>query len=183
MRRRLVLIALGVVVLGWAGWPYVSIYLFARALEARDAAGIDAAVDWPALRASLADELSAGLARNQQQNAILGAFGRPFIDAALQQYLTPAGIVSLLSGVRPGSGGNAAPAAPAGQGATAPASGGSSTQRFGLGNVRWAFFSGPISFRLDLASSEKSPVVTTHWTWSGSWRLSRIELPASATRR
>jgi hypothetical protein len=83
-------------------------------------------------------------------------------------YVTPSGLSTLMTGGQPGDGATTAAAASTG---TAP------DRSISVRDVRYAFFTGPAAFRIDLEAKDKSGVVTLLFAWNGRWRLTRIFLP------
>ncbi|WP_448664476.1 DUF2939 domain-containing protein [Sphingomonas sp. CJ20] len=94
-RWTIALAALGVLVLGWAwGSPYVTLWQLKKAADARDLGTLSAHVDYPAVRASLKQQLRARVA-DQREGGLGGLarmvadrFGDPLVDAAV----TPEGM-------------------------------------------------------------------------------------------
>lgn len=96
-----------------AATPYISINQFREALEQRDLPAIERHVDFPSVRKSLKEQLQAKLIeeigqrseRNSWVNLGLGTLGyaiaEPMIDAAVNVYVTPAGMNALMAGTEP----------------------------------------------------------------------------------
>lgn len=111
--RKSSIIALVVVVVialigyGYAS-PYVALDRLKRAADARDAATVNQYVDFPALRESLKQQVTALLARrldvhsNGNPLAALGAMiGVALIGPLVDSYATPDGVAALLNGIPP----------------------------------------------------------------------------------
>lgn len=111
--RKSSIIALVVVVVialigyGYAS-PYVALDRLKRAADARDAATVNQYVDFPALRESLKQQVTALLARrldvqsNGNPLATLGAMiGVALIGPLVDSYATPDGVAALLNGIPP----------------------------------------------------------------------------------
>lgn len=108
---------IGAAILGAGGYlvatPWISINQFREAIEAKDLPGIERHVDFPSLRTSLKDQLKAKLSEEITRqsggdpllNFGMGAFGyalaEPMIDAAVEAYISPAGLKTLMAGSPP----------------------------------------------------------------------------------
>lgn len=119
---------IGAGILGAGGYlyatPWISINQFREAIQAKDLPGIERHVDFPSLRTSLKDQLKAKLSeeitRQSGGNPLvngMGAFGyalaEPMINAAVDAYISPAGLKTLMAGSPPeGMGADAGPQAP-----------------------------------------------------------------------
>lgn len=90
--------------------PFISINQFREAIEARDVPAIEQHVDFPAVRSSLKDQLKVKLTEginaesngdpfvNFGLNALGSTFGEPIINAAVDSYISPAGLKTLFQG-------------------------------------------------------------------------------------
>ena len=110
---------MGAAILGSGGYlyatPWISIGQFREAIESKDLPGIERHVDFPSLRSSLKDQLKAKLSEEITRqsggdpwvNLGMGAFGyalaQPMIDAAVETYISPAGLKMLLAASSPNS--------------------------------------------------------------------------------
>jgi len=120
---------IGAGILGAGGYlyatPWISINQFREAIQAKDMPGIERHVDFPSLRTSLKDQLKGKLSEeitrqsgdNPLVNFGMGAFGyalaEPMINAAVDAYISPAGLKTLMAGSPPeGMGADAGPQAP-----------------------------------------------------------------------
>lgn len=108
---------LGVAVVGAGAYlfatPYISLNQFREAIEARDLPAIERHVDFPKLRSSLKEQLKSRLSEeitrqaggNQLLNFGMGAIGyaiaEPMINAAVDTYVSPAGLKEMLAGSQP----------------------------------------------------------------------------------
>lgn len=104
--------------------PWISINQFREALVDKDLPGIERHVDFPSLRASLKDQIKANLTDQIQQasggnpwvNFGMGALGyalaEPMIDAAVETYISPAGLKTLMGGSQPTRGTETGPQRP-----------------------------------------------------------------------
>jgi hypothetical protein len=110
---RSVFTALGVLVLvAMLGFvyasPYIALNRLKRAADARDAETVNEYVDFPALRASLKEQVAALLTRRVDMQrsgnplAILGAMiGAAVIGPLVDSYATPNGVAAILNGIPP----------------------------------------------------------------------------------
>lgn len=120
---------IGAGILGAGGYiyatPWISINQFREAIQAKDLPGIERHVDFPSLRTSLKDQLkiklSEEITRQSGGNALvnfgIGAFGyalaEPMINAAVDAYISPAGLKTLMAGSLPeGMGADSGPEVP-----------------------------------------------------------------------
>ena len=96
--------ALALAWVAFLAWPYFNLYRLAQAAEARDAAGIERLTDFPALRASLSQQIiTEYLARTGRgretselgRQVAVGA-GTSIADPLLAKYVTPEAILDLL---------------------------------------------------------------------------------------
>ena len=96
--------ALVIVLLGYlAATPYITVLKMKWAAENHDGEALSEYVDFPSLRQSLKDNLNVALASRAQENpfAALGAIlGGMVVDKLVDAYVTPAGIIALMSGAR-----------------------------------------------------------------------------------
>lgn len=113
-----VVVVIGLIVFAYAS-PYLVLSRLRDAVQARDARIIDQYVDYPALRASLKEQLTQMLSRRvetqklQHPLAALGALvGMAFVNPLVDAYATPDGVAALLAGMPPrGEPGEAPPSA------------------------------------------------------------------------
>lgn len=87
--------------------PYIALDRVKRAADARDAQTVNEYVDFPALRASLKDQIAALLTRRvdiQKSGnplAIIGAMiGAALVGPLVDSYATPDGVAAILNGIR-----------------------------------------------------------------------------------
>ena len=92
--RWLVLIV-ATVVLIYGASPYFSFWRFTVAVRSRDARGISARVDFPAVRASLKRQLVARFAKATSTHKRWSNLGPTLIDAMIDAYVTPDGIAAI----------------------------------------------------------------------------------------
>lgn len=93
--------------------PYISINQFREALQQRDLPAIERQVDFPSVRESLKEQLKAKLVEeiakqshsetwlNLGISALGYAIAEPMIDAAVNMYVSPAGLKGLMAGTQP----------------------------------------------------------------------------------
>jgi hypothetical protein len=116
--------------------PYIALNRVKRAADARDAQTVNEYVDFPALRASLKEQVAGLLTRRidiQKSGnplAIIGAMiGAALVGPLVDSYATPDGVAAILNGIPPrGVPGERPPQAPASS-ASAPSSGVTTAQQ------------------------------------------------------
>src|SRR5579863_3968172 len=88
--------------------PYIALNRVKRAADARDAQTVNEYVDFPALRASLKEQIAALLTRRvdiQKSGnplAIIGAMiGAALVGPLVDSYATPDGVAAILNGIPP----------------------------------------------------------------------------------
>src|SRR3954471_7031167 len=90
-------------VLGYLASPYISFWLFTRAIQANDRDALERYIDFPAVRGSLKAELHGHLpkAKERKENDALSGFiervAPDLIDQLVDAFVTPDGIVALLT--------------------------------------------------------------------------------------
>ncbi|MDR5756913.1 DUF2939 domain-containing protein [Caballeronia sp. LZ035] len=100
------------IVIGLLGYlyasPYIALNRLKRAADARDAQTVNQYVDYPALRASLKEQVAALLTRRvdiQKSGnplAIIGAMiGAAVVGPLVDTYATPDGVAAILNGIPP----------------------------------------------------------------------------------
>jgi hypothetical protein len=84
--------------------PYVALYSFAKAAQARDAAAIGERVDFQAVRISLSRQLAAaylratGADKTATSGSLTASAGAAVLDPLIAAYLTPQAMIDLLAG-------------------------------------------------------------------------------------
>jgi Protein of unknown function (DUF2939) len=87
--------------------PYVALYSFAKAAQARDATAIGERVDFPAVRISLAKQLAAaylratGADKTATSGSLTASAGAALLDPLIAAYLTPQAMIDLFAGQGP----------------------------------------------------------------------------------
>ncbi|HEY2024227.1 DUF2939 domain-containing protein, partial [Paraburkholderia sp.] len=130
--RPLLITLIVVIVIAALGFVYASPYLavnnLKRAADARDVQTVNQYVDFPALRASLKQQVADMLTRRLEADsgnklATIGAvIGVTLIGPLVDAYATPDGVAALLNGMPPrGTAGEQPAAPPASNGTEAPA--------------------------------------------------------------
>lgn len=117
--------------------PYIALNRVKRAADARDAQTVNQYVDFPALRASLKEQVAALLTRRvdiQKSGnplAIIGAMiGAALVGPMVDSYATPDGVAAILNGIPPrGVPGERPPQAGDATPANAPSSGVTTAQQ------------------------------------------------------
>ncbi len=167
-RRWLIIGAVALLLLLYIASPYYAFWRFTTALRARDAAALEELVDFQALRKSMKQQLNARIAELRPKNpkrqkvfdALSNAFGSSALDSIVDQYLTPEGLAAFLANPKAASeiaAGRVPPpgGAPiAGPGTDAAPETGVSRGLLGpeidWSRVRYAFFTGPRDFLVDV---------------------------------
>src|SRR3954471_4047071 len=157
-------------VLGYLASPYISFWLFTRAIQANDRDALERYIDFPAVRGSLKAELHGHLpkAKERKENDALSGFiervAPDLIDQLVNAFVTPDGIVALLTDPNVARGMKAKD-----PGAVRNAS--ENRQEFDFSRAHRAFFTGLRTFAVDLKGRK------LHFRFAGwRWRLNRIEL-------
>src|SRR5262245_1555945 len=141
--RKIALLILGVAVVGYAAYPYWSLYRLGKALEVGDEGSLKHYVDWPALRSGLKEDLSGMLSRETgraiasgsgeaQLGGVLAAtIGNAMLEPLVDALVTPEGLAAM---IREG-----------GTKESTPTSEGKPTTRNGSlsEHLAFAFFTGP----------------------------------------
>jgi len=138
MSKSLTLLATAAI-LGGGGYlyatPYISLNQLREAVEAKDLPAIERHVDFPSVRTSLKEQLKAKMTEELSRNSSadpwvnlgMGALGYaiagPMIDAAVETYVSPAGLKTLMAGSQPQQAGDSGnpDAEPATEGSSAAA--------------------------------------------------------------
>lgn len=177
------LIGLALLVLIYALSPYYSFWRFTTALRAGDRNQLEKLVDFDSLRKSLKQQLRAKIAgsganqpQGEKKNGLFGAlspeFGPRLIDTLVDAYVTPEGLAAFLANPRvaesPAAATAAAPVDPAPE--TVPSTE-PSFRSINWSSVRYAFFTGPREFAVDVQGTK------LHYRFEDlRWELKRVEL-------
>ncbi len=154
------LLAIGV---GYAAYPYVTLYRLDNAIHTGDAATLRTLVDWPAVREGIKEDICDNVADDPETTAggKLPAFGTSFVRGiaanAVDQQVTAEGLVSM----------------------TRPRAEAMATLR-GAMRVNWAFFQNPTDFIVSVdASGQREPIRLQMSLKDATWQVTRIWLPPS----
>ena len=166
MKRLLLVLALAAG--AYIAYPYFTLWQLGRAIDTRDVATLEAAVDWPAMRESLKsnfmthmaptirDSMSGGSAAGQVGAALGTLMGTALLDRMVDSMITAPAFAKMLE--------DRVRARPLSE------------------LVSYAFFVTPTKFRVDIANPESSDEAVTFMLslTGGSWRVSGVTLPAGA---
>lgn len=192
-RCRWIIFAIIAVLLIYVASPYYAFWRFSVALQTHDPAALDSRVDFPSLRKSMKQQLNTRIAALRPQNpkrqkmfdTLSDAFGSRVIDSLVDAYLTPDGLAAFLANPKlPSEPAPAAPAAPPDGGIAPAAPPGAATliapetnappsfgRRIDWSRVRYAFFTGPREFLVDVDGTK----LRFHLNAAG-WKLRSLEL-------
>ena len=88
--------------------PYLALNRIERAIHAHDAQTVSQYIDYPALRESMSEQLSALLNNRIEEqklshplNALNALIGKVMIQTIVDSYVTPEGVAAMLNGVPP----------------------------------------------------------------------------------
>ncbi len=177
-----------VLILCWIAWPYWAAYDLARAIRDGDTAEVAQAVDWESVRGGLSTDFKALLAETVggksgsagALGSVIAAFAGPtIVDQMVEKVVNPDTLALLVR--KRAMDETAAPAPAAAQpapAAKAPSSGGIDYRA-----VRYAFFTGPATFEIDVARHPDDEPLGLVFSYEGRWKLSRIDLPLGDLRR
>ena len=174
-RARPVIALLLLLVLAYLASPYVSFWLFTRALQANDRDALESYVDFPSVRQSLKQELRARLPKappdqRKQDDAFSGLAARlapSLIDQLVDAFVTPEGLAALIS--NPDLARDAKAKDPA-----ALAKIQTEKRDLNWSRVRYAFFTGLREFVVDVDA------IKLRFEFTGlRWRLTAVQLPPS----
>jgi hypothetical protein len=177
-----------VAVAGWIGWPYYAVYDLAAAVREGDVSTLEARVEWDSVRKGLRGDLNAlllpGLTSKDGDSTSGSALGTgiaamlmpTMIDRMLDSFLTPQAIAAAhrTTGTEAASSGTPNP----------PKNFNEITQMvrgFRLDQIKYAFFSGPLTFLVDFIPDHDPPLrhpFKFRFQWEGNWKLTRAMLPA-----
>jgi hypothetical protein len=158
------------ILIGYAAYPYVTLYRLGSAIQSTDAATLKSLVDWPAVREGIKEDVC-DLASDDpgpKSGDSLPPFGASFMRGiasnAVDQAVTPQALLAAISR-------SSEPASrPARQGADV--------------HVTWAFFDSPTTFTVSLlAPGQAEPIKLEMDLWEGEWRVQRVWLPVAELLR
>ncbi len=181
--RRKAVIALLTVLLAYAATPYLTLYRLASSIRRGDAVALESLVDWDQVREGIKedvcdtvfDEPSPGAGTATKDADALPPFGFSFVrgiaGSAIDENVTPAGVVMAASQFEAVS--------PSGRSLAAPAGGAASQPR-----IVWAFFASPTVFHVELLPPSEAGFgrdrirIRMDFGLTG-WKVTRAWLPAS----
>lgn len=153
----------------WGAWPYGSLWLFGKAVDADDPARIEDKVDWQSVRDHLKDDVWQRLSAELEKEGEGGEEGEALARSALmllataiaqgliETYATPEALLAVLNGI---------------------AKAGEDDGDF-LNTVSYAFFAAPTRFRVHVKpeGAEGKPLVLTFTFQDFGWVVTRIGFP------
>lgn len=167
MRRLFILIL--ILFAAYVAYPYWTLYRLDHAILNNNAEALQSIVDFPAIRASLKDEVQDGVLAKTDElaktkpaigeigRALAEAFGPSIVGGTIDGLVTPEAILENPTVVERRE----------------------KDEGFD-GFVRYAFFSGPTKFRVDLKDPDEAnaPTLTAYMTFTGfRWRVSALNMP------
>lgn len=171
------------VVLGWAVWPYYTLYSIAVAVRDTDVSSLESLVNWDGVRQGLRGDFNALLLKKSAAEkddfgkGLAMVLGPTLINQMVDGYVTPQAFASLMrTGKPPATGVGAAST----QSRSPQTPFQSTVTQFDLKQVRYAFFNGgPFSFRVDVQPNnpDAGGVLRLDLKWSGKWQVDRVTLP------
>lgn len=185
-RKRWIILAVVLLLAVYIASPYYAFWRFTVALRTGDAEALQSHVDFPSLRKSMKQQLNAKLGSLRPQNpkrqkmfdTLSDAFGSRVVDSLVDAYLTPEGLAAFLNNPRlpnevsPPPAGAAPPSddpsliAPETSGPEA-----ATPPRIDWSRVRYAFFTGPRDFLVDVEGTK------LRFRFTGlRWKLRALEL-------
>jgi hypothetical protein len=175
----------------WFAWPYYAIYELITALREGDVVTLENRVAWDTLRRSLRDDLNAlilqQLKKNSDESGKLGAglatlFGPTIVNNIVDGYVTPQAIATAAKENRKTQAKQIL-----GNEVIDHSSLDRTIRTIDFSRIRYAFFAGsPFNFKVEFNASESNEEkynATSYFHWDGTWRLTRILLPASVYDR
>jgi Protein of unknown function (DUF2939) len=153
---------------GYAAYPYVTLYRLGHAIHTGDAATLQALVDWPAVREGIKEDICDNVAADPavtSSNGKLPGFGASFVRGiaanAVDQQVTAAGLVDMTHHHATGTG-----------------------TRGAAVQVNWAFFHDPTDFIVSLdATGQHEPIKLRMSLKDATWQVTRIWLPPAMLDR
>lgn len=149
--------------LGYAAYPYVTLYRLGSAIRTADAATLETLVDWHAVREGIKEDvcdLAASMDTSGNATGLVPfgtSFMRGIASSAIDQAVTPQALVAATV-----STGGSVPRTPPGADV----------------HVNWAFFDGLTSFNVSLQPpGQAEPVKLEMNLRHGEWRVRRVWLP------
>lgn len=169
--RLTAVIALVMVMIGYAASPYVALFRLERALQQGDTARLEQRIDWASVRAGLKQDIADGVigpVQTQVASNSLPQFGASFMagiaDTMVERDVTPQNLIAVMRQMRGGDGGRGMPNCSVS-----------------------ASFDGPASFNVVVTTPEDEPdeghlrlrLELEH----GTWRVVRAWVPQDLVER
>jgi hypothetical protein len=147
---------------GYAAYPYVTLYRLDNALHTGDAATLQALVNWPAVREGIKEDICDTVADSPEttsNDGKLPAFGASFVRgiaaSSVDQQVTPEGLVGM----------------------TRHQVAGLATYGTSM-SVNWAFFDNPTDFVVDVDAPGRQGSIRMQMSLTeAGWKVTRIWLP------
>jgi hypothetical protein len=196
LRRHWAKILLGgiaIITLLWIAWPYYAAYSLFIAFRDGDVSVLEDRVAWDSVRQGLRGDMNAmfleKLSADAKSNSSGGALGAGFaamlgpaiINQLVDGYVTPQAIAAAKRAEASNiSAKETDDARPALSKAVEEA------RRFRWNQVQYAFFSGPLTFKINFLPEHDPPLqnpVTLLFKWGGDWKLTRVLLPTDVFGR
>ena len=159
----------------WLMWPYYTAYSIGQAINDGDTATLESRVSWSSVRQGIKDDVNARFLNAGQDKANpfagLVATLAPAVTSMIDAFITPAGMAALIRKRDPKV---------ANQEISGQPNGRVEDQKLQLGNVKYAFFTGPTSFLIVLGDSRKSDDTLLEITMrfqDFGWKITRVYLP------
>ncbi|MET4802570.1 DUF2939 domain-containing protein [Bradyrhizobium sp. LB11.1] len=168
-------------VVAWIAWPYYAVLSLMQAVRDGDASTLEKHVDWNLFRQNLRGDLNAQLLKDVRSkgstdamaSGFVAVLGPTVINQMIDGYVTPQAIAALAkSEIDKSPSGEKTP-----EGIDKSAS---LVRRVQWDQVKYAFFDGPFSFRVDILPRNDGAMnapIQVEFVWSGDWRLTRVVLP------
>lgn len=158
---------------GYASYPYVTLYRLGHALHTGDAATLQALVDWPAVREGIKEDICDKVAADPavtSGDGKLPAFGASFVRGiaagTVDRQVTAAGVVDVTR-----------------HHATGAATGGAAKSGAAI-RVNWAFFHDPTDFIVSFGTAgQPGPITLQMSLKDATWQVTRIWLPPALLDR
>ena len=175
-RARFVAFALAALLLAYVASPYVTLWRFRQVLESNDRSHMETYVDFVAVRASLKQQLRGKLpppdpARKPDiLSGLVERFAPALIDQLVDAFVTPDGLAALIADPQLAQRAQA-------KDPSAIAGAGRADKRLDFSEVRYAFFTGPRGFLVDVEGTK------LRFSFSRfRWILRDVELPLDGVK-
>jgi hypothetical protein len=172
----------------WLIWPYYTAYSIGQAINDGDTAALESRVSWPSVRQGFKDDLNAGFLNVGQDKANpfagLVAIFAPAVTSMIDEFVTPAGLAALIRKRDLKMAKQEDSGQPNRKVAKQQISGQPNErveqQELQLGNVKYAFFTGPTSFLIvlgDFWESDDTRLEIMMQFQDFGWKITRVYLP------